>query len=176
MSIQDIVSIMPPPASPFEVLTQSDWPIVEERLGTALPDDFKEFIEVYGTGAMDKFLWIFNPSSANENMNLIDQAKIQLNVLSELRSYGETVPYDLFPAQGGILPFAITDNGDVLFWQTIGKPNDWTVLVNESRSPDWVSYAMPMGEFLLGILSHRLVCTLFPKSFPGPTPCFEPSH
>lgn len=176
MSVNDIIAIMSPPSTPFEVPAKGQWLNVESQLGTALPDDYKEFVQVYGTGSVDNFLWIFNPVSKNENINLLAQIKTQLAVLIELQSYGETIPYKLFPAEGGLLPFAITDNGDVLFWQSVGDPNDWTVLVNEARSPEWAVFDMPMSKFLFEILSRRRGCNIFPKSFPRTPPIFEASH
>lgn len=176
MQINDIVAVMPAPKKPFEAPTKDEWIGVENQLGTALPSDYKEFIQVYGTGRIDGLVWVFNPFSNNENINLLKQVKIQLNVLKELQSYGEIVPYKLFPEKNGILPFAITDNGDVLFWMTAGAPDDWTVLVNEARSPEWAAFNMPMSKFFLEILTHRLVCNVFPKSFPSAAPIYDASN
>lgn len=39
-----------------------------------------------------------------------------MEVLKDLRSYDEVIPYEPYPIPGGILPFDRTDNGDVLFW------------------------------------------------------------
>ncbi|MET1081302.1 MAG: SMI1/KNR4 family protein [Pseudomonas sp.] len=176
MSVIEMVAIMPAPSSTFEAPSEKAWLAVESQLGIALPDDYKEFVHKYGTGSVDNFLWVFNPTSRNENVNFLDQISAQLKVLIELQSYGEIIPYRLFPAQGGILPFAITDNGDVLFWLSVGEPNSWTVLVNEARSPEWEVFDMSMSKFLLGILSRRLICGHFPKSFPRANPVFYASH
>jgi len=176
MYIDDIIKVMPPVNNPLDVPTQSQWIAIEGKLGTGLPDDYKEFIQTYGTGKVDDFLYVFTPFSVNENLNLFDQLKLQSDVLVELKSYGENVPYKIFPEVEGVIPFAITDNGDVLFWKTSTEPNDWTVLVNEARSPDWEKYEMSMSKFLSEIVSHRLSCKIFPKSFPSASPKFEVSH
>lgn len=175
MYIDDIVKTMPPVKYPLDVPVHREWVAVESKLGIALPDDYKEFIQVYGTGKIDGFICVFTPFSNNENLNLLDQLRLQSDVLAELKLYGENIPYKIFPEAEGILPFAITDNGDVLFWRTVGEPNEWTVLVNAARSADWECHDMSMSKFFSEIMSRRLNCEIFPKSFPGTSPSFEVS-
>ena len=176
MSVIELAKLIPPPNNPDEAPQQNEWPRIEARIGTALPLDYKEFVSLYGTGKIDNFLWIFNPFSQNENMNLVTQLRVQLSALSELQAYGEVVPYQLFPDADGVWPFGITDNGDVLYWKTTGLPETWTVLVNEARSPDWEAFGMTMTEFLIKVLSRQLHPTAFPGAFPGSTPTFTRGH
>lgn len=42
-----------------------------KNLGMILPLDYKKFINKYGTGSINDFIWILNPFSENENLNLI---------------------------------------------------------------------------------------------------------
>jgi len=158
---------------PSDAPHPSAWPSVELELAVRLPDDYKEYIEIYGSGGIDGFLWIFNPFSGNENLNLKRQVVRQRQVLADLRSQGEALPYDAFPLQGGILPFGVTDNGDVLFWKTERRADDWTVVVNESRSPAWERFDLSMCGFLQGVLAGQVRCNIFPRTFPGPSPLFK---
>jgi hypothetical protein len=82
----------------------------------------------------------------------------------ELQSYGEVVPYKIFPAKGGLLPFAMTDNGDVLYWIVVGDPDEWRVVVNESRSSEWQEFNLPFDAFMSGLLSGSVVCRFFPSA------------
>jgi hypothetical protein len=173
MSIDYLKAVIPPPIAVFEASGTSGWASVEGSMGTRLPEDYKKFIDTYGSGQLGGFVWIFNPFSSNNNLNLERQAILQATVLKELRSYGEVVPYESFPSHGGILPFGITDNGDVLYWKTGANPSDWPVLVNEGRSPEWEAFSHSATRFLAGVLSGRVVCRSFPKSFPGSAPRFE---
>lgn len=173
MAILHLTSIVPPPSNPSEVPVQNSWKAIEQRLEVSFPDDYKEFIETYGSGRIGQFLWIFNPFSGNENINLERQIGTQANVLSELQSYGEIIPYKSFPEREGILPFGMTDNGDVLFWLTKGDPNEWGVIVNEARSPAWEIFDLSMSRFLAGILQKKVICNIFPKSFPDLPITFE---
>jgi hypothetical protein len=175
MSVDDFATIMPPPVVPSETPLIDDWVTIEAQLGLTLPDDYKAFIQIYGSGQIEKFLWVFNPFSSNDNLNLTHQVVLQLKVYSEIGSF-ESLPYKLFPERSGLLPFGITDNGDVLFWQTSGSPNDWRVIVSEARAPKWEAFDLSMTKFLFEILSRKLVCEIFPDDFPGPSPAFEASH
>ncbi len=173
MTVDDIRQIMPPPSSPVEA-SGTSWRTIEAGLGTALPEDYKSFIEVYGSGRIAGFVWILNPFSKRENINLLNQIPRQLSALRELaEGFGETCPYPLFPAPGGLLPFGITDNGDVLHWLTSGAPSSWNVVVNESRGAQYESYHFDMATFLLRVLTREEHCPVFPSAFPPASLAFE---
>jgi hypothetical protein len=176
MSVIDVAKLMPPPSGPNEAPQQHEWLQIEAQLGTSLPADYKDFISLYGTGKIDNFLWIFNPLSQNENINIATQFRVQLGALSELQAYGEVLPYKLFPEPDGIFPFGITENGDVLYWKTSGSPEAWTVLVNEARSPEWEAFSMVMTEFLFNVLNRQIHPSAFPNVFPSSTPAFVRGH
>jgi hypothetical protein len=46
---------LPPPPAPLEVPTKAAWAAAERALAP-LPEDYKEFVETYGTGSIDGFL------------------------------------------------------------------------------------------------------------------------
>lgn len=176
MSVSDVARLITPPNNPNEAPQQRDWSNIEAALATSLPEDYKEFINLFGTGKIDNFLWIFNPFSQNENINLATKVHVQLTALFELQAYGEVLPYKLFPESNGVFPFGITENGDVLYWHTVGQPDAWTVLVNEARSPDWEAFEMIMTEFLFKVLSRQIHPNAFPSAFPSATPNFIRGH
>lgn len=173
MSASDISKLITPPADPNDAPQPHEWSKIEALLGISLPEDYKEFTSLYGTGRIDNFLWVFNPSSQNENINLATQVRVQLGALSDLQTFGEVLPYKLYPEPDGIFPFGITENGDVLYWKTTGQPEAWSVLVNEARSPEWETFSMTMTEFLLEVLNRRIRPSAFPNAFPSSTPSFR---
>jgi hypothetical protein len=85
------------------------------------------------------------------------------------------VPYPLFPEPGGLLPFGIDDNGDGLYWLTTGEPDQWSIVVNESRAPEYEQFDMSVTEFLQEVLSRKTICEIFPSDFPLEEPDFQPS-
>lgn len=168
--LEDILRV---PLNPYEIALPDAWGAVETRMQTLLPQDYKLFVQKFGSGRIDNFLWILNPFSINPYLNLEQFLLTQTCTLAELGAYGEDVPYRCFPDLAGILPFAITDNGDVLYWITAGLPNDWAVLVNEARGPEWQQFKMPFSEFLAKVLSKEIVCGVFPDEFPSASPLFQ---
>src|SRR5215216_123968 len=94
-SLNVLTTLMPPPPTPSEPPNEGGWQSVEARLGMELPEDYKQFITHYGTGAVDTFLWVLNPFSTNTHLNLFDEGRVKLEALRELRY--ETIPYPLYP-------------------------------------------------------------------------------
>lgn len=176
MSIEQLSAVLEPPASPVETPRRAeDWAAAEADLGTPLPADYKAFIERYGSGVVDDFLSVFNPFAANEHVNLASAGRARLDGLRMLRDeFDIDTGHELFPAAGGLLPFGATDNGHVLFWETKGEPQDWTVIVREPRAPRYERFASNMTGFLHDILSRREVCAVFPEDFPDAHPVFTP--
>lgn len=163
MSVSSLSRVLPPPLGPVE--TRGSWESVEGALGSKLPDDFKEFIEIYGSGTIGRFISVLNPFSEKENLNLLEQSRRQLDALRTLHSdFGERNPYELFPAAGGLLPVALTDNGDVIHWLTNQSAVAWTIVVNEARSPDYEHFECSLTSFLEGLLNRSIRCRAFPKS------------
>lgn len=164
--LTNLMRILPPPVTSVEAVSEQEWQSVEKVLGMELPDDYKAFISRYGAGAIDGFLWVLSPFAANRNLNLFDEGKAKLDALKRLRY--ESVPYPLYPDANGIIPWGVTDNGDVLYWICNGTPSHWTIVVNESRGPLWREYELSMSEFLEKLVSRDLVVDVFPDDFPSP--------
>lgn len=94
--------------------------------------------------------------------------------LREVRDGGEQVPYPIFPERGGVVPWAITDNGDLCFWLTDAPDADrWIVVVNESRGRTWEEYRGSATEFLADVISARQRISIFPDNFPSRRPSFS---
>ncbi|BBB68712.1 hypothetical protein UNDYM_4459 [Undibacterium sp. YM2] len=173
MSIDYLYHLLTPPSKPLESPYDAEWSSIEARLGAELPSDYKEFIHAYGSGQIDDFLWILNPFSSNDNLNLEKQIFLQRQVLEELINFGEVLPFKSFPNLNGLLPFGITDNGDLLFWKTGENSASWTVVINGARSTEWEVFTLSMSRFLEAVLNGTLDCNTFPRNFPGTSPLFK---
>jgi hypothetical protein len=62
-------------------------------------------------------------------------------------------PHPIFPETGGILPWAITDNGGRFFWLTKGSPANWPTIYYADRSPEFGLFEMPCTELLFKAVS-----------------------
>jgi hypothetical protein len=75
-------------------------------------------------------LWILNPFAANRYLNLVQQARRQLEAERMIRAERPSdMPFSLHPERGGLFPWAMTDNGDRLYWLTEGDPNHWPTVI-----------------------------------------------
>jgi hypothetical protein len=125
-------TVVPPPGSS---VPEIDWTATERDLGVLLPPDYPGLVEIYGPGSFDDFIWILQPAATTEHLDLVKQRTVRLDALRAVQAEGEVVPYSVEPGSEGLTPWAITDNGDVLYWVTDDAPDppDWTVAINQSR-------------------------------------------
>ena len=167
MTIELLCKVMFPPKEPVESRRVEEFSEIEQELGTTMPSDFKEYINLFGTGYIGRFLWVFNPFSNEESLNFIEQMEIRLDALEEIKEkYGDDeCPYPLYPEPSGLLPWGATDNGDVLYWSTVGQPDEWTVVINESRGPKFEQYEESMTGFLAKLISGDIASKIIPYDF-----------
>jgi hypothetical protein len=172
----DLCKAVPPPDNPFEAGSAEGFTAVEGRLGLALPTDYKSLIGAYGTGSWKGFLWVLNPFASNRYLNLFEQAQRQLEAERTIRAdWPKDVPFALYPDPGGLLPWAMTDNGDRLYWLTEGRPDTWDTVVYESRGQKYDSHRMSCCEFLRRWMGGQLRVSVFPDDFEyGFVGAFEP--
>ena len=168
MSLSDLKKILTPPDLPLETSDLVGWAMVEKNLNTSLPKDYKDFINCYGTGSIDNFLWIFNPFSINENINLLNRLQIETESFRYIREYAdEDLPYQMYPHKNGLLPLGATDTGDILFWQVADTADMWSIVISEARTQEYERFAMDLVLFLIKLLSRKIKSQIFPKNFPS---------
>jgi hypothetical protein len=155
LNISQLISLLLPPSIPSEVHETPNWDEVEARLNIALPTDYKEFIGAFGIGEIAGEIWMLNPFS--ERFNLYHYKDLILGELGKVKAeFPEEYSFPLFPEEKGLLPCAVTNNGDVIFWKTRGNPDDWTILLLEVRSTEYETYDMPLTDFLAQLLKSEI--------------------
>lgn len=175
MSLTALLAVLPPPRDPSETGDQAGWAELGVNLGVDLPADYHEFIAAYGTGYIAGFLWVFNPFSADSNVNFGLQTKQRIDAHRTFRGrFPKMVPFRLFPEEGGLLPFGATDNGDVMFWLTEGPADGWKTVVYASRADEFEVFGLEMTEFLARVLGSSIRCRIFPSDFPSGDVSFAP--
>ena len=164
--------LLPPPADPVEPGRPDGWPAVEAALGTGLPSDFKAFIERYGSGVVDDFLYLFNPFTQGQDGNLLAEKDRVLAAYRQTRArFPDRLPLPPFPDEGGVLPLGRTDNGDELYWVTQGQPDRWPVALVEARAARQELHRMPVTGFLAALAANQLTSQVLPEALLG-----RPSH
>ena len=105
-----MLDVVAPPAKPFEPLT-GPWEALEAELGTTLPQDFKDFVRLYGSGYFMDFLGVSIPRTRNPNTRFETEVALICQTFAEWDD--DELPHPVWPATGGLIPFGVTDNGDV---------------------------------------------------------------
>lgn len=167
MSLAELKGILVPPLRGGDTV---QWAEVEAQLRTSLPEDYKQFLEEYGTGSIGNFLWVLSPATTNKSLNLMAQCTARLDAMRESRrGSGSRQPYGIFPEPGGVIPWGFTDNGDVCFWRTgAPNPNAWPTVICEGRGAMWERFDGSMAEFMAAVLVHTYYSSeIFPDDLPS---------
>ena len=173
--LERLYAVVRPPDSPTEPGAVADWKRVEAELGVKLPDDYKGLIGRYGSGCFGEFLYPLNPFSQNRAGHLLHRGRA---ILAAERASGmsreQGMPFPLHPDEGGLLPWAVTDNGDTLFWYTHPACASWPVVVRSGRGYRFEVYQRTSAGFLAVWLTGQLAVGVFPQ---GPySPTFQPAE
>ncbi|MDM5154748.1 SMI1/KNR4 family protein [Bacillus sp. DX1.1] len=161
MNLFDILTVN---KKDFKSNKQEEWDTVEKNLGMILPLDYKKFINKYGTGSINDFIWILNPFSENENLNLIKKGHVIREAYAySKKQFPDDFIHNVYPVNNGLLPCAITDNGDEIYWLTNEECDQWRIIVYDSRSNDYYEYNNSMTEFLYKVISKEIICPVFPN-------------
>lgn len=170
-SLDELRRIVPPPAGTSPTV---DWASAQAALGVDLPSDYVALIDEWGAGSFDDFLWVFAPGHPNVNLDLVQQAEEQSAALRETAEAGEEHPYEPAVAPGGLLPWGLTDNGDVCYWVLSESEPLLTafIAINESRGPEWHRFDGDLTDFLVGFLTGRERVSVFPDDVPSAAPGF----
>lgn len=173
MSLDKFRALLPPSRISYNTGNEIGWKKIETTLKTSLPRDYKELISIYGTGGIDNFLWFLTPFTDDRNVNFLKKMITILDAYRESKNnFPELFKHSVFPESKGIIPWAYTDNGDVLYWQVINNPENWPIIVYDSRSPEFIQYNFSMFEFLIKLIKKEIICEIFPSDFPSDEPEF----
>lgn len=162
-NIQELIRLLPPPTSPRH--NRGDWAQVEAALNTALPDDFKEFTEAYGSVKICNYLVIHTPFPFKEEYSTF------LGSLSQeydsVVGGRDKILLSEFPEPGGLLGIGGTDSADVISWITKGQPNEWGIFFWKWPGTDVFTFEqLNLTGFLVDLVSMR--SPLFPLLMPEP--------
>ena len=148
----------------YEIDTANNWGDVETEMNIIFPEDYKEFINLYGGGGINEFLWILSPFSNSNNLN----TKVRFKEIKEAylvmkQEAPELCEYNFYNGEKGIFPWGITDNGDELYWNFTEEIVQ--IIVFASRYTEKKVYDMNMTEFLYYLLDKKIECSIFPDDF-----------
>ncbi|MFD7258408.1 SMI1/KNR4 family protein [Streptomyces sp. NPDC059874] len=149
-AIVHLVQAIPPSDAP----RVHDWAQIEQALGTVLPGDYKQLVDLYGGGLFDDAIWVLEPDSPNKYYDLVTENRDRAEAQQRLWLGGEPKPTQLEVEGSRTLAWAVTENGDCLYWlaRPGQEPDEWPVLVKEGRGREWELHPQSCSEFLESIL------------------------
>lgn len=140
------------------------WDIIENKMNFKFPQDYKEFIDIYGEGGINGFLSILSPFSKYNHLNLVNKFHEMKNAYDYMKNEdSEQFFLNFYEGEYGIFPWAVTDNGDELYWNV--KEDGIEIIIYASRYSDMEVFNMGTTEFLYKLLSKDLICSIFPDDF-----------
>jgi hypothetical protein len=120
--------LSPPPEHPY--LGDGTWEGLFAELGTQLPREYVELMEVYGAGDWGTWLRFLTPLRTGERrfVTHVEEALDAYRMLKD--NYPDGYPLTVWPEPGGFLPFANSYDADHLGWLTQGPdPDAWPLIV-----------------------------------------------
>ncbi|WP_330250788.1 SMI1/KNR4 family protein [Nocardia sp. NBC_00565] len=154
-AVAQLSVVMPP--SPLGPVIAPPWTRIEEAMAVGLPRDYRDFIDLYGDGAINDELGVNYPAWQQDDTSTLSTL---VDVAEEDNGYGVyeslEMPFPGYPAPGGLLQWGGNYNGDRLCWLTEGKdPDDWPVVVvfRHISDPSWRRFDGGMAAFLLAVVT-----------------------
>lgn len=133
-----------------------DWTAVETRLGTVLPGDYKGLVERFGYGAFDGYLSLLLPDGPPGSLDIVEFNEFWARCAG-VDGDGPWEPYRLYPAPGGLLQWASTEQRTSFYWLTEGSdPDRWPILVTDDAYTEWDRFDGSTAEFVYRLLTDPL--------------------
>lgn len=152
LGIGALSKVVSPPAEPVETFA-GPWEPLEAYLGTALPQDYKDFALLYGAGVFMDFLIVHVPSIKGSLLTLEPQVRDAPLMFWP----GEELPHSFWPHIDGLIRFGCTDFGDQLYWLPEGPPDTWKVVMWDRGWSEFETFDCGLAEFLGGLASGMIV-------------------
>jgi hypothetical protein len=140
--VRRLSELMPPPEAGGSVI---DWERAEKSYGYSFPDDYREFMAIYGEGRIDDFLSIYTPISEV----YVNGSGTVAAITGDARLTGESEDYD---SPRLLVAWGITVGSDLVCWRAEGAdPNTWPIVLwgRHSLPPEcWMTFDGNMVEFV----------------------------
>jgi hypothetical protein len=169
MAIEELLALVPPPPRSQLIETEEvfPWAEIQGALGTALPSDYRDFGQHYGSGCFEDGtfdFWILNPLAEAYLEHLEDRCKVW-----RLRreAFTHEFPADIFPIRSGLLPWGRDIDGGMMGWLMVGgDPEKWPVVTKQRDDDSFEQFNMHFTTFLAKALKHELRPHIWRPDYP----------
>ncbi|MFO0796384.1 MAG: hypothetical protein U0804_02845 [Gemmataceae bacterium] len=165
MSLEKFLHMFPPPKTPTGAPTANEWNRIQNKLSESLPDELFRFHAAYGVGTFrgeeTTALSVCFPSAYDS----IENTHHELQRLRDIRgaSRSEDQPFDVFPDSGGLLPLGLDENDVWLCWATVGRPENWPIVVRWTWGVQGMrTFHMPLSELMVALFERTIELPCWP--------------
>ncbi|MFB7512790.1 hypothetical protein [Streptomyces sp. NPDC056144] len=136
-----------------------DWYEVEQHIGSALPSDFKAFLNAYGSGVISDELVVYHPRGSSP---LLERMRKTHQIFSERRARAldrgdsEYVPYPIHPEAGGLISWGYDYSGDEHFFLPCDADPDRWKIVTMVHEEGCETFDGPFTSFALRFVRRLL--------------------
>lgn len=137
----------------------ADWDEVERHIGSALPSDFKGFLDAYGSGVISGELVVFHPTGSSpllERMRKTHQRFTGRRDRALSRGDSEHIPYPFHPAAGGLISWGYDYSGDEHFFLPCDPDPDRWKIVTMVHEEGCETFDGPFADFALTFVRQLL--------------------
>jgi hypothetical protein len=129
-----------------------DWTEVADYVRSALPSDFKAFLDTYGTGVICGELVVFHPRGSSPLLTRM--RKIHESFGQSWRRDSDEYPFRFHPDPGGLISWGYDYSGDEhFFWSCDPEPDRWKVVTNINGTEPEV-FDGPFTDFVLSFVKR----------------------
>jgi hypothetical protein len=130
------------------------WHEIEERLGSPLPADFKQFCEAFGRGGFCDELFV-DSTDGGATLDALD-GLANLRRLAESFPYARLDTYELYVAGGsGVIPWGHVAAGHSFYWLAgQDDPDEWPIMMCVETG-EWERFDVSMSEFVFRMLTEK---------------------
>jgi hypothetical protein len=148
--LDGLVSLFGSPAA--RERSPEDWVEVEDYVGSALPSDFKAFLDAYGTGVICGELVVFHPRGSSPLLTRM--RKIHESFGQSWRREADAYPFRFHPEPGGLVSWGYDYSSDEhFFWPCDPEPDRWKVVTNINGAEPEV-FDGPFTDFVLSFVKR----------------------
>ncbi|MET7567219.1 hypothetical protein ABZT04_01750 [Streptomyces sp. NPDC005492] len=127
-ALDDLVRLLGPGAAARDS-SADDWTGVETYVASALPADFKRFLDTFGTGVICDELVVFHPRGTSPLLDRMRQ--IHKRFGESRRRIPDFHPFPYHPEPGGLISWGYDHSGDEhFFWPCDPDPGRWKVVTH----------------------------------------------
>ncbi|WEH40375.1 SMI1/KNR4 family protein [Streptomyces sp. AM 2-1-1] len=162
------------PEEPWGWPRRQIWEDSEEHLGTALPSDYKAFMDLYGPGTLGGYLHLDRPTDLLTPDELA--AFWSLDGLREARAgHEEFSPFPFHPDPGGLICWGGDEHcNEYYFLPGDADPGAWEIVVG-SEAGEWYRTDGPFTAFLTRCFDRLDRAPFMDRSWPEAHARYEPA-